>query len=255
MLSTDLPLWLGIGDSTALHRASAIVSRIIFAVLLPAAVAQSRGVFVTPIPDAPLLAVVNTQSSQILKDGTRLNQKTLSAIARDGRGRIFNERRPLIPATETATPPIITIHIYDPQTRMNTFMDPQKRVAWQSTLNRPPSALPPEVGSIPVAGATLASPYVKEEDLGTRKMEGVDVHGIRDTQTIPAEANHGKEVTVVDEYWYSEELRLNMLAIHKDPRTGEETTTITQLDRREPDPAIFEIPSGYTVMHRGAQQP
>ena len=31
------------------------------------AMAQTRGVFVTPIPNAPLLAVVNTQSSQILK--------------------------------------------------------------------------------------------------------------------------------------------------------------------------------------------
>jgi hypothetical protein len=238
-----------------LHRASAIVSRITLALLLPAAMGQTRGVFVTPIPDAPLLAVVNTQSSQILKDGTTLNQKTLSAIARDGHGRIFNERRPMVPATETATPPIITIHIYDPQTRMNTFIDPRNRVAWQSTLNRPPSALPPEVGSIPLAGATPASPYVKEEDLGTRKMEGVDVRGIRDTQTIPAEANNGKEVTVVDEYWYSDELRLNMLAIHKDPRTGGQTTTVTQVDRREPDPAIFEIPSGYKVMYRDAQQP
>jgi hypothetical protein len=238
-----------------LHRAPAIVSRIALALLLPAAAGQTRGVFVTPIPDAPLLAVVNTQSSQILKDGTILNQKTLSAIARDGHGRIFNERRPLIPATATAIPPIISIHIYDPQTRMNTFIDPQNRMAWQSTLNRPPSALPPEVGSIPLAGSTPASPYVKEEDLGTRKMEGVDVHGIRDTQTIPAEANNGKEVTVVDEYWYSDELRLNMLAIHRDPRTGEQTTTVTQLDRREPDPAIFEIPSGYKVMRRGDQQP
>jgi hypothetical protein len=238
-----------------LHRASAIVSRIALGLLLPAAVGQTLGVFVTPIPDAPLLGVVTTQSSQILKDGTRLNQKTLSAIARDGHGRIFNERRPLIPATEAATPPILSIHIYDPQTRMNTFIDPQHRVAWQSTLNRPPSALPPEVGSIPLAGTTPASPYVKEEDLGTRKMEGVDVRGIRDTQTIPAEANSGKEETVVDEYWYSDELRLNMLAIHKDPRTGEQITTVTQLDRREPDPAIFEIPSGYKVMRRGAQQP
>ncbi len=228
---------------------------IALALFLPAAVGQTRGVFVTPIPDAPLLAVVNTQSSQILKNGTRLDQKTLSAIARDGHGRIFNERRPLIPATETATPPILSIHIYDPQTRMNTFIDPQNRLAWQSTLNRPPSSLPPEVGSIPVAGSTPASPYVKEEDLGTRKMEGVDVHGIRDTQTIPADANNGKGVTVVDEYWYSDELRLNMLAIHKDPRTGEQTTTVTQLDRREPDPAIFEIPAGYKVMRRGAQQP
>jgi hypothetical protein len=202
-----------------------------------------------------MMAVVTTQSSQILKNGTTLNQKTLSAIARDTHGRIFNERRPLIPASETATPPILSIHIYDPQTRTNTFIDPQQRLAWQNTLNRPPSTVPPEVGSIPLAGNSPASPYIKEEDLGTKRMEGVDVHGIRDTQTILAEANGGKEVTVVDEYWNSEDLRLNMLAIHKDPRSGEQSAAVTQLSRGEPDPAIFEIPAGYKVIHRDAVQP
>ena len=236
-----------------MHRVLTGLTRLALVVLIPVATAQARGVFVTPIPNVPLLAVVNTQSSQIQKDGTTLNRKTLSAIARDGHGRIFNERRPLIPASETATPPILSILVYDPQTRTSTFIDPQNRVAWQSTLNRPPSAVPPDVGSIPLGGSTPASPYIKEEDLGTRRMEGVDVHGTRDTQTIPAETNGGKEITVVDEYWYSEDLRLNMLAIHKDPRTGEQTTTVTQVDRGEPDPAIFEIPSGYKIIHRGAQ--
>jgi hypothetical protein len=216
--------------------------------LSPVAVAQTRGVFVTPIPNAPLLAVVNTESSQLLKDGTSLNQKTLSAIARDRQGRIFNERRALIPASETATPPILSIHIYDPQSRTSTFIDPQRQVAWQSTLNRPPAAAPP------LATSSAANSYIKKEDLGNRKMEGIEVHGVRDTQTIPAEANGGKEITVVDEYWYSEDLRLNMLAIHKDPRTGEQTTTVTQVDRSEPDPAIFEIPSGYKILPRGSLQ-
>jgi hypothetical protein len=216
--------------------------------LSPVAVAQTRGVFVTPIPNAPLLAVVNTESSQLLKDGTSLNQKTLSAIARDRQGRIFNERRALIPASETATPPILSIHIYDPQTRTSTFIDPQRQVAWQSTLNRPPAAAPP------LATSSAANSYIKKENLGTRTMEGIEVHGVRDTQTIPAEANGGKEITVVDEYWYSEDLRLNMLAIHKDPRTGEQTTTVTQVDRSEPDPAIFEIPSGYKILPRGSLQ-
>jgi hypothetical protein len=235
-----------------LHRAFAPIT---FALLSSVALGQNRGVFVTPIPNAPMMAIVDIQSSRILKDGTTIEQKSLSAIARDAQGRIFNERRPMIPVSSTVTPPILSIHIYDPQTRKNTFIDPQQRTAWQSTLNRPPSTVPPEVGSIPVTGNSPASPYIKEEDLGTRKMEGVEVHGIRDTQTIPAEANGGKEITVVDEYWYSEDLRLNMLAIHKDPRTGEQTTTVTQVSRSEPDPAIFEIPSGYKVIQPGTVQP
>ncbi len=199
----------------------------------------------TPIPNAPLLAVVDTQSTRILQDGTVLNQKTISAIARDGHGKIFNERRPLIPASDMETPPILSMHIYDPQTRTNTFINPQQKVAWQNTLSRPPSTTPPEMGS------KLTNQYVKEEDLGRRRMEGVDCHGVRDTQTIPADASGGgKEVSVVDEYWYSEDLRLNMLVIHKDPRTGEQTTTVTQVSRGEPDPAIFEVPSGYQVVQR-----
>ncbi len=209
------------------------------------AVAQGRGVFVTPIPNAPLLAVVNTESTSILENGTVVNQRTISAIARDVHGRIFNERRPMIPASDAGTPPILSIHIYDPQTRQNTFINPQEKVAWQNTLSRPPATEPPALGS----GA--AGPYVKEEDLGTRRMEGVDCHGIRDTQTIPADVSGtGAPLTVVDEYWYSSDLRLNMLVIHKDPRTGEQTTTVTQVSRSVPDPAIFEVPAGYQILQR-----
>ena len=230
-----------------MHRRFAVV---FLGLLLPLAPGQTRGVFVTPIPNAPLLAVVTTERSQILEDGTTSNQSTLSAIARDTHGKIFNEKRPFLPSSALATPPILSIHIYDPQTRTNTFIDPIHRVVYQSTLNRPPSALPPDTGSIPLVGNTLPNEYLKEEDLGRRKMEGVDVHGLRETQTIPAEANGGREIKVVDEYWYSDELRLNMLVIHKDPRTGEQTTTVTQVSRSEPDAAIFEIPSGYKLIHR-----
>ena len=226
-------------------RLLALISIVLVSAL---ALAQSQGIFVTPIPNAPLMAVVNTASTRISRDGTIVNQKTLSAIARDRQGRIFNERRPFVPATDAAMPPILSIHLYDPQTRTNTFIDPQNRVVWQNTLNRPPSTTPPVIGSSP------GSPYVKEEDLGTQKMQGVDVHGIRDTQTVPAEANGGKEIKVVDEYWYSEDLRLNLLVIHKDPRSGEQTTTVTQVDRGEPDPSIFEIPSGYKLIQPGALQ-
>ena len=228
-----------------MYRALTVATRLALAALIPVAAAQTRGVFVTPIPNVPLLAVVNTQSSEILPDGTTLNRKTLSAIARDGQGRIFNERRPLIPASETATPPIISIHVYDPQTRISIFIDPQSHVAWQSTLNRPPSAVPPEVGSIPLAGSTLRQPVYQRRKIwaraGWRAWMFMEPATHRPSRR---KTNGGKEVTVVDEYWYSEDLRLNMLAIHKDPRTGEQTTTVTQLNRSEPDPAIFEIPSG-----------
>src|SRR6202012_2560910 len=121
--------------------------------------------------------VVTTEETRIQKGGAVSNQRTLSAIARDSQGRIFNESRPWVPASSLAIPPIHTIHIYDPQTRQNTFMRPRDKVAVESTMNRPPATQPP-------AMAAATGPYVKEEDLGTRRMEGVDCHGTRDTQTI-----------------------------------------------------------------------
>jgi hypothetical protein len=43
---------------------------------------------------------------------------------------------------------------------------------------------------------------------------------------------------------------------HSDPRKGTTTLTVTQITREEPDPALFEIPDGYTAAGaaRGANQ-
>jgi len=55
-----------------------------------------------------------------------------------------------------------------------------------------------------------------------------------------------KEITITDEYWYSDELRINVVTKHSDPRSGTTTLTVTHITRAEPDPALLEIPEGYT---------
>ena len=63
---------------------------------------------------------------------------------------------------------------------------------------------------------------------------------------IPAEKSGiGREILVTDEYWYSADLRINMIIKHGDPRTGTATMTITQIQRAEPDPGLLQIPEGY----------
>ena len=88
------------------------------------------------------------------------------------------------------------------------------------------------------------------EHLGIREIEGVPAHGIRQIQTVTDE-NDGKEVVITDEYWYSQDLRINLMIKHSDPRNGMTTMTVAQIRRTEPDPAFFEVPEGYT--HPGAQ--
>ena len=226
-----------------------IASWLAFLSAIPGALAQApRGIFVTPIANQPFMAVVDEQRTSFQPDGTALAMKTIHAIARSTQGQIYNESRPLVPASFTGTPPIRVMHIYDPQTRLNTFLYPQQKTGWQGRTPHPPSTVPPDLYATPTANSLPVNQFTKDEDLGTQTMEGVSVHGVRETQTIPAGQNGAaKEVTVTDEYWYSDELRLNMLVKHNDPHTGSVTTTVTQVTRTEPDAAIFEIPGGYKL--------
>jgi hypothetical protein len=80
-------------------------------------------------------------------------------------------------------------------------------------------------------------------------MAGEPVRGLRETQTIPAEkSGRGKEVVITDEYWYSDDLRINIMIKHSDPRAGTTTLTVTQITREEPDPTLFEIPDSYAAV-------
>jgi hypothetical protein len=80
-------------------------------------------------------------------------------------------------------------------------------------------------------------------------LEGIEVHGYRRTTTVPGKlTGTGRAVVVTDEYWYSEELRLNVLEKHSDARTGDLTVTVTELKLNEPPAELFEVPPGYKVV-------
>ena len=202
-------------------------------------------IFVTPIANAPFMATVEVQRSIVQPNGTVVRLKTTRLIARDEQGRIYNEGRLLVPANSSATPPIQLIHLYDPQTRVSTTLDPQKRIFWTMTVNRPPATQPPALLYASPAGNNLPpSQYTREEDQGTHEISGLQVHGVRETQTIPADASGmGKAVMITDEYWYSDDLRINTVIKHDDPRTG--SMTVTQISQEEPDPMLFQVPQGF----------
>jgi hypothetical protein len=215
-----------------------------FLALAPRAWAQD--IFVTPVPDAPFSAVIHVRRIVVHPDGSIDNLKTLREIGRDSRGRIFNERRMLVPVTNVATPELLGVTIYDPQTRISTRLDPHTHTFLTGTVNRPPSTVPPALLASPTGTNLPQNQFVKEEDLGVHEMEGVSAHGVRETQTIPAESNGtGKEVVITDEYWYAQDLRINLIVKHSDPRTGSITMTVTHIARTDPAPARFTIPEGY----------
>jgi hypothetical protein len=121
-----------------------------------------------------------------------------------------------------------------------------------------------------IAGGAGSSNYVfratggpnaneKKEDLGKQTIEGVEAQGSRTTITIPAgEIGNERAIEIVSERWYSPELQLVVMTRHSDPRTGETTYKLTNLNRSEPAKSLFEVPTDYTIkegMHSGTPAP
>ena len=87
-----------------------------------------------------------------------------------------------------------------------------------------------------------------KEQLGKQMIEGVEAEGTRTTVTIPAgEIGNERPIEIVSERWYSPELQLVVMTRHSDPRFGETTYKLTNINRTEPAKTLFEVPSDYTI--------
>jgi hypothetical protein len=212
------------------------------------------GVFVTPVPGLPFSGTVEILSRQLLPDGTTYTRRTVSHIARNSVGVIHNERHMLAPPGFQGEPPILQWHIFDPRTRLSTFLTPATLVARQTFL---PTALEAPANSTP---ETAAPPAYAEDlvtkSLGTETIAGLVLHGTRKERTVPATlSGTGKKVAITDDYWYSEDLRVYLVLKHNDPRTGEQVVGILDVDRKEPDAAMFRIPPEYKLVDETPIEP
>ena len=88
----------------------------------------------------------------------------------------------------------------------------------------------------------------RHEDLGTQTIEGVSAKGTRQVTIYPAGFfGNERPLEVTDEKWYSEELKTVVMTKHTDPRSGESTYRLTNINRSNPDPTLFQAPAEYKV--------
>ncbi|HVF41536.1 MAG TPA: hypothetical protein VM936_00900 [Pyrinomonadaceae bacterium] len=100
----------------------------------------------------------------------------------------------------------------------------------------------------------LGSPKAeaKTEKLEARNVEGVQAEGTRITTTIPAgDIGNEQPIQIVDERWYSPELQIIVMTRHSDPRFGETTYRLTNIQRGEPSASLFQVPPDYAVKEGG----
>jgi TonB family protein len=198
-------------------------------------------VSIPAIPNTPFSATTMMDNIQTLPDGTTVTTKTMTTIARDSKGRTHNENRFYLRPSDQGEGRIRDITIFDPSTRTRTTLTPATQQATVVSL----AASRPQASETPAV-----RPDVQRDDLGFSSIEGLSVHGFRRSRTIPeGEDGNDRAITITDEYWYSDELHMNLSVKHTDPRHGTQLVSLTQLKREEPDPKMFEIPAGYAVQN------
>ena len=188
----------------------------------------------------PFSAKVELETVSQLQDDTQITHKTYNLDARDSAGRTHNERRNWI-TVEGEEPRLNCVELYDPATRTRTDLFPLTKLARQWVVRVAAQATPP---------AATAKPETAKEDIGTDTMLGLPVKGVRMTQTYATGAlGNDRPVTIVTEYWYAAELRINLLTKRTDPRYGVQTVRVTELESQEPDTALFAIGDEYKVVN------
>lgn len=198
---------------------------------------------ITAAPNAPFSSVVTTEWVKMLPDGSSITRHNRRIVVRDSAGRIFQERRTLVPNDSQAEPQVWQIEISDPAMHTKYFCRTADRVCTLHSYSGPRVEVAEPSG--PAENGKVA---FTRHDLGKSDVSGVEVVGTLETRTIEAGAiGNDRPVSITKEFWYSPKLGLNMLVKRNDPRSGSQTLTVTEVSLSEPDPRYFQLPAGFTV--------
>ena len=201
------------------------------------------------VTGAPYSGQVTTEHKQTLADGNQIDTTNTAVVSRDGQGRTYREETlPAIgPYTASGNPPK-AIFIDDPVAGVAYVLDPVHKTARKFML---PPPRPGNNDAVPFQRGG-SSPNTTTTSLGSKTMEGVLAQGTQFTRTIPAgRIGNAQPIQIVTTRWFSSELSINVRTETSDPSHGQTTTSLTNLNRSEPDPSLFQVPSGYTVLEAG----
>lgn len=247
------------------------------------------GAQAAPIKGAPFTATITNESVQTLADGTHITQSSSGATARDSQGRTRQDAPlPSIGNLSATDAPHIVI-IQDPVAGTSYTLNLTDKTAWKNPM--PPMPAGGTASGVNVSGTAISTNTVfiraggdgavqmpdmppppmasqvfiqkrlvedagevSTEDLGTQVMEGVQVTGTRSTQTIPVgKIGNDRPIVITTEVWTSPDLKTTLLSKRSDPRMADQTFKLTNIQRSEPDPSLFTVPSDFKITEGGAQ--
>ena len=217
-----------------------------------------ESIVIPPIPNEPFGATLDTEWVRYAPDGGTITFVNERHIARDGNGRIYEERWGLVPkfhTNEDIHSKMTWIQIADPKLHTVYNCSTGEHVCDLMTYD-PSKDLEAAEPRVPPRTGAVDNGHFSIEGLGTRNIAGVDTIGIRQTYQIePGTMGNDQPMTSVKEEWHSQELGINLLSIRSDPSVGKQTFTITDLATTEPDPQLFTPPAGYKIMDQRKGHP
>ena len=201
------------------------------------------------VTGVPFSAVAVSETNQTLADGNHIARKVETHVFRDGQGRFRKE------VTFSAIGPLATsgqpksfVFINDPVAGTRFILHPDAKTAekMEMPFGKMKDAMK---GKMEYRHQqALAEGSLKKEDLGTQTIAGVSAQGTRVTHTIPAgQIGNEKAITIVSEHWYSNDLQIMVMSKRSDPRFGETSYTLKNIQRQEPAASLFAVPADYTV--------
>ena len=195
-------------------------------------------------PDAPFTANVNTEWIRNLPDGSNITLKNHRSVARDARGRIFEERAWFVPDDGKHESIAYQIEISDPATHERYVCRIAEHVCrLQNYFAR-------ELARPVVAGSPVKQGGAGVESLGTQVVAGLETVGTRETTVIET-GTIGNQSPILErrEFWYSAKLGVNLITKREEVRfNSQENFEVTNLNLGEPDTKLFTPPDGFKIL-------
>jgi hypothetical protein len=206
------------------------------------------------VTGAPFSANFSTESTQTLADGNQIQHSSTGSIARDTQGRTRREMTlPAIGAFAVVNGESLShvVFLKDPVADTRYVLEEDKKIAQQLPQPSVKGAFRDKEFRNPEAAAKKSEVEKSEvvtTSLGTQTIGGISAQGTRYTRTIPAgEIGNTKPIVIVNEKWYSPELQMVVMTKRSDPRSGDTTFQMTDIQRGEPAASLFQVPADYTI--------
>jgi hypothetical protein len=207
--------------------------------------------------NAPFSATGKLMVDQKLPGGNAIHGVYLSRTMRDsaGRARVETVKRCWRGADgnfHAAWTVVVMDHVTE--TRLTWDIDDLEpkvvHLTHFSVANRPPPPTPEQIAQQKKMSELNQPPQgeLKDEDLGTKNINGVSADGKRTTRTVPAgEEGNDRPLTTVHEVWFSKQLGQMVMTIDDDPRGSDMVFALENIKLQEPDASLFAAPAGYSV--------